>query len=257
MNFVPYEFPKTLDGEFMALQTEDRILFTRREQLGLTQQQLSEISHVTLRQIQRLEAGTSTLADCPMSTGLALCAALLLDPYFLIPTQVEQPDAESIRPAPTLDYNIPDVPELKKRHGRKPIRRDIMTVYFNHPHYSILIPREVLESMGQPDFIKLLWNKEQHRVLFQGHTASDAPIPQADLENWFDVPRHLYESNCTALVFPASELMDETQQALSWDDYVYSVECRNVKDKDDTTYVLCDLNTAAASDSIHGPFVVP
>ena len=133
-----------------------------------------------------------------------------------------------------------------------------MTVYFNHPHYSIILPREVLESIGSPDYVKMLWNQDQHRILFRGHLPSEPSIPTAELEtDWYDVPEHLYTSSCTALVFPQTVMVDAAAEALSWDDYVYAVECRGVKDEDENVFVLCDMKTAVASDSIHGPFVVP
>ena len=51
------------------------------QQLNMTQQELADRAGVPLRQIQRLEAGTSNIETCPMGTALSICAALLLDPY--------------------------------------------------------------------------------------------------------------------------------------------------------------------------------
>ena len=148
--FVPYEFPQTKDGQFFALQSDDRIFFSRRQQLNITQQELAERAGVPLRQIQRLEAGTSDIRNCPMDTALSICAALLLDPYQFIHIS-KQPDPDSLTPLPPLeDFSMEDPFHRKKKAGRKPIRRDVMTVFFHSPVFSVMIPRHVLEAIGKP-----------------------------------------------------------------------------------------------------------
>ena len=59
--FVPYEFPQTKDGQFFAFQSDDRIFFSRRQQLNLTQQELADRAGVGLRFLRELEAGKPTL----------------------------------------------------------------------------------------------------------------------------------------------------------------------------------------------------
>lgn len=52
-------------------------------------------------------------------------------------------------------------------------------------------------------------------------------------------------------------MVNDAKSALGWDDCVYAVECRMVRDKDDSHYVLCDLKTAKPSEMIKGPFTMP
>ncbi len=81
---------------------------TRRKQLGLTMQEVSELSHVPVPQIQRLESEFRPFSGCSMRFGLAICATLLLDPYEILDIDAEQAVASCIRPPERLD--IREVP---------------------------------------------------------------------------------------------------------------------------------------------------
>ena len=79
--FVPYEFPKSSDGRYWMMQQDYQVLLSRREQLGLTQQQVADMAHIQLRQYQRIESGERHISGCSLNVGLAVCAVLLLNPY--------------------------------------------------------------------------------------------------------------------------------------------------------------------------------
>lgn len=213
----------------------------------MTQQELADRAGVPLRQIQRLEAGTSSIDICPMGTALSICAALLLDPYQFIHIN-PQPDPDSLTPLPPLeDFSLEDPFHRKAKVGRKPIRRDIMTVYFNNPLFSIMIPRTVLEAIGSPNAIDIRWKSGDNRLLFCRNNES----------GFFDVPAELYNIG-THLVFPAaSAIVDEIKDRLGWDEYTYAVECRLVKDADESQFILCDLGTAQEAEPEGGNYISP
>lgn len=101
--FVPYQFPTSPDGRFFIGQSEGQILRDRREQLEMTQQQVVNMAGIQLKQYQRLELGERTLAGCSMRIGLAVCAALLLDPYEMVCPEVAQPDPSTMKPQRTVE----------------------------------------------------------------------------------------------------------------------------------------------------------
>lgn len=51
-----------------------------RQEAGLTQKQLSDLSGVGLRQIQKLEAGEIKLKNLTAANYIRLCQAMSLDP---------------------------------------------------------------------------------------------------------------------------------------------------------------------------------
>lgn len=82
--------PRTVDifgnGEAWEVVDTDRsILYYRRKQLGMTQQQVADAAHIQLRQYQRLEKGERTMAAASMRIGLSICYVLKLDPYRFYP----------------------------------------------------------------------------------------------------------------------------------------------------------------------------
>ena len=86
---------------------------------------------------------------------------------------------------------------------------------------------EVLEVLGSPAYIQLLWNHGEKRFLF--HAVN------ANAEHPYDVPYLLYQ-RCTALVFPPFQMTERIQDELGWDDGTYAVECRLVSDKQKEKY---------------------
>ena len=106
--FVPFEFPTTEDGKYFAALDTPQILLSRREQLGFTMQQVADLAGIQFPQYQRLESGERPLSACSMRIGLAVCAALLLDPYDMVPlASVHQPPVSSMSPQQTVNYQPP------------------------------------------------------------------------------------------------------------------------------------------------------
>ena len=199
-------------------------------------------------QYQRLESGDRFFSGCSMRVGLSVCAVLMLDPYDFFRIDVRQPDPATLKPHEPFDVDIPEDLFKRRKVGRKPIRRDVMSIYVNHWAYSMIIPRNVLEALGKPAYIQFRWNREEKRLLFHG--------VDADADMAIDIPSHMYD-RCTGLVFPPFEIITEVKEALGWDDDSYAVECRLVSDPDENRYILCDLNKAQPSDYIDGPFAIP
>ena len=65
-DYIPFEYPSTADGEFTAVLNEGQILLTRRLQLGLTIQQVADMSGIRFSQYQRLEGGERLFSGCSM-----------------------------------------------------------------------------------------------------------------------------------------------------------------------------------------------
>ena len=63
------------------LYPEHAPLRCRREELGLSQQQVADRSGITLHQYQRFESGERSMASTSLRIGLAICRTLDLDPY--------------------------------------------------------------------------------------------------------------------------------------------------------------------------------
>lgn len=64
-------------GNFMILEE-------RRNQLGLSQQEVAKKAGMQLRQYQRFETGERTLAAATLRIALAVCDVLELDPHRFI-----------------------------------------------------------------------------------------------------------------------------------------------------------------------------
>lgn len=101
--FVPFEFPSSPDGEYFIGLDDAGVLRSRREQLGLTQQEVASRAGIKLQQYQRLEAGTHHLDGCSMRIGLAICAVLLLDPYTQVAVTADPPDPSTMKPQRTVE----------------------------------------------------------------------------------------------------------------------------------------------------------
>lgn len=63
---------------------EGRLLRQRRRELGLTQEEVALVLHMSLHQYQRYEYGETRLSNASMKTGLQVCAILELDPFELV-----------------------------------------------------------------------------------------------------------------------------------------------------------------------------
>lgn len=108
--FIEYQFPTSPDGRFFLGQSDGQILRDRREQLSLTQQQVADIAGVQLKQYQRLETEERTLSGCSMRIGLAVCAALLLDPYEMVCPEARQADPRTLKPQRTVEIHVVETP---------------------------------------------------------------------------------------------------------------------------------------------------
>ena len=75
-----------LFGEkWIVLEAEKSMLKRRREELGMTQQQVADKAQILLRQYQRLESEDRGIASASLRIGLSVCAALKLDPRRFVP----------------------------------------------------------------------------------------------------------------------------------------------------------------------------
>ena len=77
-DLFPYS---TSDGEKT---NSSSILKARREELGLSQQQVAQGAELLLKQYQRLEVGERLIEGASLKTALAICAVLRLDPYLFL-----------------------------------------------------------------------------------------------------------------------------------------------------------------------------
>ena len=101
--FIPFEFPQSPDRKFFIGLDDAGVLRSRREQLGLTQQEVADRAGIKLQQYQRLETGTRHLEGCSMRIGLAICAVLLLDPYTTVHVSANPPDPSTMKPQRTVE----------------------------------------------------------------------------------------------------------------------------------------------------------
>lgn len=67
-------------ARFEFAELEHHILKNRREELGLTQQQVADLAKIQLRQYQRLESGERSIYSASFRIAVSVCRALQLDP---------------------------------------------------------------------------------------------------------------------------------------------------------------------------------
>ncbi len=211
-DYIPFEYPKTEDGEYTAILNEGEVLMSRRMQLGLTQHEVAEMAGLHFSQYQRLEGGERFLSGCSMRIGLAVCSVLLLDPADIIQPACRRADAGKMR-APSF-WCVPD----SHRAGRKKIRRDIMEVLVSRD--AIMVPDSVLRALGRPPRIHCVVDVQKHRILLSESPDGVAVSPDS------------------LLAIPVRGLFDGSA--------IYSVKCRLVKDRNDEHLILADLTTAGA-----------
>ncbi|WP_303804488.1 helix-turn-helix domain-containing protein [Ruminococcus flavefaciens] len=248
IRFIPFEYPKSIDGQFIAVLGPKAIIYERRMQLRLTQQQVADMAGIKLAQYQRFESDDGFISRTSMKIGLAVCAVLMLDPYELLGINVRQPDPKNMKPVPMFDSGLTEDFFAPKRPGRKTMRKEIMTVFVNHKNYSFIIPYEVLEQIGCPKFIQLKWDIEKRCVVFRAAKENEDEV--------FDVPEQKYEKSL--FVLPPIK-GNNPIAAMNWGDKLHEVKSRLVLDKDNTVYVMIDLNTGKETDGIkiEGIFIPP
>ena len=247
---IPYEFPVSSDGKYILMQSDNQVLLSRREQLGLTQQQVADIAGIQLRQYQRIESGEREIENCSMHVGLSVCAALLLDPYgFISFNSEDQPDPATLRPQPVFDSGIPeDLTKTPKRPGRKPIKRNAMKVYLNHERYTAIIPTDVLEAMGCPEYFQFLYNKDNNKIVL-------CPAEENDPEV-MDIPDLAYGGECIFAI-PDSPYSELLRKEYKWGSDIYEASAVVVRDKKGKLGILIDPSTAQKTDTITGSFTIP
>lgn len=246
--FVPYELPRSSDGRYILAQEDYQVLMSRREQLGLTQQEVADRSGILLRQYQRIESGEKELFRCSMKVGMSVCAVLLLDPYdFIGINDISQPDPKTMKPQQAFDVQIPDDISGPKKVGRKPIRRNVMKVYLNHPRYNLLIPPVVFETLGKPEYFQV-------GTLPESHLLAIVPV-SADAEEAIDVPSVTYESD--ALCVHGHQITDQLQKELGWDLELRVADAFLVHDTEGNPAVIIDAENAMATDPIKATLACP
>lgn len=245
-HFIPFEFPKSLDGKLFAALSDNRIFFNRRTKFGLTQQQVADMAGVPLRQYQRLETGEVDLLKSSMGFGLSVCAVLMLDPYEISAVTVKQPDPSKLKPQDIIDVKESDV--FPPKAGRKAKQRDSVRIGLNKDRFSIIIPYEALSLIGRPKYILMRWNIEKRRFLI---SASDAGE-----DGSFDVPAERNEKSLLAI--PALRGKNPISE-MNWGKEPYSVDSRIVVDNDGIRYILIDLNNAIPNnlEGFDGVYLTP
>lgn len=154
--FEPFTIPTAWQGKYTGIFTVSQILISRRMQLSLTQEQVAERAHIKQPQYQRLESGERSLRDCTMDIGLSICAALLLDPYQLLPINVNQPAVEGSLPMPT--YVEPIANRAEHRIGRKRLpRRDVIPVYADYKNCTLFISGNIAVPNEAPCYLRMSW----------------------------------------------------------------------------------------------------
>lgn len=103
-----------INGEtFELIQKEHSILFQRRKELKMTQQQVADRAHIQLRQYQRLESGERNISSSSGRTMLSICEALKLDPYLFLGEGNEKPEIKYVILPPIeiqgIEYAIPSI----------------------------------------------------------------------------------------------------------------------------------------------------
>ena len=87
MKFIPLELPKTIyNGKEYDVVVYDHVLLKkRRQELGLTLQQVADRAGILLRQYQRVESGERHITSASCRIMLAICSVLMIDPYEFFP----------------------------------------------------------------------------------------------------------------------------------------------------------------------------
>lgn len=75
-----YKDPDFNSPGWIVAEMDCHILKNRREELGMTQQQVADKAKIQLRQYQRFEKGERDLSSSSMRIGVSVCNALELDP---------------------------------------------------------------------------------------------------------------------------------------------------------------------------------
>ena len=260
--FVEFELPTSDDGRYIHFCSKHQMLRRRRLSLGLTQEQLSERSKVSIQQIQKLELGDITISRLGLKKGLALCAALLLDPYEMAEVDYEQPSILTLQSMPAITHNLPELPDIPANFDeaiKKHIKASNVFVYFNQPfNSSVLISRKALELLEKPKYIQLRWFNREKFFIFTGVETPE--ILENPKTYFFDVPPETYDNKNLGLMITHFEPIEDTVVTWTWNkEHTYVAKCYDLWDvnQNNRRYFLCNLNTAKKSDKWKGAFTKP
>lgn len=231
VKFITFEYPKTEDEKYQSVLDEHGVLRTRREQLGLTMQQVANLAGIQFSQYQRLESGERTLASTSMKIGLSVCATLLLNPFEMVEINIDQAEASCLKPHPPI---IRDKNKASSRPlGRKPKKKKEMTAYFNLAGAPVSIPYAALKSIGSPRYVRIEYDKENHRILVYPITVME--------ENSLETPAQQSEGSLfhVTLVDAVMAVSD-----MNWGSLPHEVETKLVRDSDHKLCLLLDLDSA-------------
>lgn len=75
---------------WIIIETSGGILARRREELGLTKQQVADRAHILLKQYTRLENNERDIRSSSFRIAMSICHALELDPNRFFPPGLER-----------------------------------------------------------------------------------------------------------------------------------------------------------------------
>lgn len=121
-----------------------------------------------------------------------------------------------------------------------------MPVYLNFRDYSIMVPYAVLDKLGSPNYIQILWNYDQRRIIIRPATETT--------EEAIDVPKEEFDDSLLSLT---TFLTKNPIDAMGWGKTPYELEAELVRDNDDHIALLLDLKKAHPVEQINGCFITP
>ena len=246
--FIPYVSPRCADGQFFIVQFDHDILRARREQLGLSQQQVADIAHIQLRQYQRLESAKQYLSGCSMRIGLSVCAALYLDPYDFMGLNIQQPDLAPMLSPYANDSGIPldllNAAAARKRPGRKPSKKEALRVYLDRKKKLVILPPSVFDALQSPMYLQALYNEDNNHIAVRAASASDEQV--------IPMPSHMPIEGLFAISTPdfSRTLQPEAKQA-----EMLIAEVQLVKDSSGRFGIMVDPSIAIPSALPDAPIV--
>ena len=88
MLFIDFQFKEDMNGK-PIIPESCLLLRQRRNELGLTQQQVASAAHITTQQYQRLESGERKLENSSLKVGIPVCLVLRISPAIFFPDAEE------------------------------------------------------------------------------------------------------------------------------------------------------------------------
>ena len=217
LKFIPYEFPTSANGQFIIGQEDYQVLRSRRMQLGLSQQQVADAAQIQLKQYQRIETGNRHISGCSMRVGLAVCAALLLDPLDFLDIDIRQPDPAKIEPQNVSNINLRRIPQ--NHIITKNQRQEDMICYIFAYGAELSIPAATLDAFGKPRFIGM------YDLLNDGYIILRSVDSMSSMSLVLDIPDEVYSSRYN-LVIANDYLRDRFQQLLHLNPkQIYQANC--------------------------------